>query len=146
MQKTFYTSGRNSYTISSEGKVTNQRTGRVLKVRMSRGYEGFSMAGKYFTVHRLVALAFIPNPLRKPVVNHIDSNRVNNCVSNLEWVSHKENVAHAVSAGRHKSVINASVYRIIRYMLSTHTIEEVSVLTGLTKEEVTCFNKMNYSK
>lgn len=49
---------------------------------------------KTLSVHRLVAMHFIPNPNNLPVVNHIDFNPSNNCVSNLEWVTAKENVAH----------------------------------------------------
>lgn len=52
------------------------------------------------TVHRLVASAFIPNPDNLPFVNHKDSDRANNQVSNLEWCTHQENVAHAQAAGR----------------------------------------------
>lgn len=51
-------------------------------------------------VHRLVAGAFIPNPLGKPEVNHIDSNPFNNSVENLEWVTHTENVRHANKYGK----------------------------------------------
>lgn len=58
---------------------------------------------KYVKVHRLIADAFIPNPENKPQVNHIDSNRLNNDISNLEWCTPSENTIHAVRLGRIKS-------------------------------------------
>lgn len=51
------------------------------------------------SVHRLVALAFIPNPKNKPEVNHRNGNRFENSTSNLQWVTRKENAQHAYDNG-----------------------------------------------
>lgn len=53
-------------------------------------------------IHILVACAFVPNVYNKPEVNHLDFNRANPCAYNLEWVTHKENIAYSYKAGRYK--------------------------------------------
>lgn len=72
------------------------------------GYKIIWASGKNIKVHRAVAEAFIPNPENKPQVNHIDGNKSNNAVSNLEWVTSRENREHAT---RMRLVKHVSVVR-----------------------------------
>ena len=60
--------------------------------------------GKNMQFHRIVANTFIPNPLNKPCINHIDGNKNNNNISNLEWCTHSENTIHAYKTGLEKKV------------------------------------------
>ena len=96
------------YHVSAEGVVTRLKTGRVIKQRINeKGYPCVSLSidgkQKYISVHRLVAMRFIPNPDNKPCVNHINRNRKDPHVSNLEWVTHQENVRHSVVNGGRKT-------------------------------------------
>lgn len=90
------------YWISSDGRVKNQND-LVLYTRVHNGYVDTSLYvnGKnvHPRIHRLVAEAFIPNPKMLPQVNHIDGDKLNNKVSNLEWVTRKENMQHAWKTG-----------------------------------------------
>lgn len=88
-----------SYMITNQGRLINKETGFVKKPFHKLGYLRYEIyrEGKYISTsqHRLIALNFIPNPENKPEVNHIDGCRDNNEISNLEWVSSKENSQHA---------------------------------------------------
>lgn len=99
------TVARNSnYEVSDEGDVRNKNTGRVLTGGINNsGYRTVHINRNENPdfVHRLVAETFIPNPepdVRKDV-NHKDGNKMNNNVSNLEWVTRSENVKHAYDNG-----------------------------------------------
>ena len=89
--------------IKSKNGVTRFKKGRVLKQGKQRyctvALVKYSNSQKTHKVHRLVAQAFLPNPKNKLCVNHIDFNKHNNNVSNLEWTTHQENYKHAVDNG-----------------------------------------------
>lgn len=94
------------YAITEEGIVINTETGKVLKTDLnSAGYKRVTLwtkqqTRKRITVHRLVAMHYIPMlDIDKTIVNHIDGNKLNNHYMNLEWVSCKENTQHAFKSG-----------------------------------------------
>jgi len=98
--------GKN-YLVSTEGQIKSlPRKGtinkeRILKPKIGKtGYNSVYVDGKWKMVHRLVAEAFIPNPLNKPCVDHIDFNKDNNKISNLRWVTYEENNKFRYEAGR----------------------------------------------
>ena len=81
---------------------------KLLKIRISIGGYGLvwlrsGNVGKGLSVHRLVCLSFIPNLDNKKEVNHKDGNKLNNHISNLEWVTPSENQIHAYSIGLRKN-------------------------------------------
>lgn len=87
---------------------------------------------KVYRVHRLVAQAFIPNPEDKPQINHIDNNRKNNKVDNLEWVNNSENQQHAFKYGnqkRYKGSKNYSAIKITQYDKDNNFISEWGSIT-----------------
>jgi len=85
----------NLYQISNLGRIKNNR-GKILKLKTDTNYYLSIRLSKlnrkkYYLIHRLVATHFLPNPQNKSEIDHIDTNRQNNCVSNLRWVTKKEN-------------------------------------------------------
>lgn len=86
-----------NYSVTDDGKIFNEKTNKeVLGTTKRNEYRTVQLTingkQKSLMVHRLVANAFLENPNNLPIVHHKDRNKLNNCVSNLEWVSYKDNI------------------------------------------------------
>lgn len=116
-----------AYEVSNFGRVKSFKQGkqRILKPILKYGYFYVMLykvnKSKQISVHRLVAQLFIPNLDNKPEINHIDGNKQNNHVSNLEWCTSSENERHAVVIGlikrgeeHHKAKLTNQQARYIR--------------------------------
>ncbi|GIX59813.1 hypothetical protein BPADB04_48430 [Bacillus paranthracis] len=102
---------KRKYYISPQGNIKSISTvtgvERHLKPSLDKdGYHYFTINNKAYRINRLVAQAYIPNVDNKPCVNHIDLNRINNNVSNLEWVTHSENIQHSYKHRKLKQLQN----------------------------------------
>lgn len=93
------------FEVSTDGQIRNSKTEKIYKTYINKaGYEqvcvslGSRDKKKIFRIHRAVAETFIPNIENKREVNHIDGNKKNNCVLNLEWSTGSENMKHASKA------------------------------------------------
>lgn len=122
----------NSYEVSNLGRVRGKRQtrkskgisisvvqGKILKQKTDKdGYKEVKLCkdGKLYCkrVHRLVASAFIPNPNNYPIINHIDENPSNNCVSNLEWCSKSYNTKYSVHKRSQKVICNGVEFPSIK--------------------------------
>jgi hypothetical protein len=138
------------YQISNKGNVrsvdrfdgVHDRTGTVIKQNLkSNGYLQVGLRKhnqrKYIGVHRLVAIHFIDNPENKPQVNHIDGNKQNNTVENLEWVTQEENQQHAIRTGLRKNVRRRENHPFYgKFGANSHSakpVVRVDPVTGETK-------------
>lgn len=95
----------NLYQVSSLGRVRSCKSGRILKLReTNKGYFRAHLSkdghAKDYSIHKLVATAFLPNPSCLNQVNHIDENKANNHVSNLQWCSCRQNINHGTCIER----------------------------------------------
>ena len=120
----------NKYSVSSEGRIRNNNTGNILKPSIhKRGYLKINLEvdGKKYSksMHRLIALMFIPNPENKAEVNHINGIHDDNRAVNLEWVTPEENIRHSVE---------------------NHLREKGMLRKAITGESWKITNKSNYLK
>ena len=121
--------GYENYAITEDGKVWSYNRDKFMKTRFNRsGYEVVNLYAdgmcKTFSVHRLVAQAFIPNPNDYSQINHIDGDKENNNISNLEWCTAGQNNIHAIENGLRKEK---------NYIRKIHCIETGIVYDSIAK-------------
>ena len=113
-----------NYSVTKNGDVYSHFSNRFLKKISLKGYPAVNLCGSGYRktcyIHRLVAETFIVNKDNKPCVNHIDGDKWNNDITNLEWVTHAENTAHAIENGlsmqsvrKHKDDVIHTAFKMI---------------------------------
>ncbi len=117
------------YSITQFGNIYSTKRGRIKRLKPQINKYGYYKIGLYndnkkyktYTVHRLVAIYWIQNPENKPEVNHIDCDKSNNYIGNIEWATSSENSIHALMNGlytRNHYKLGIEKVREIKYLIS----------------------------
>lgn len=146
------------FRISSTGIIINKDNNKKVKTRISK--DGYVYVTLYYNkksyikaLHRLVASTFIKRSNINLEVNHIDGNKLNNNMNNLEWITHKENINHAWktklfepvrAASKRYGKDNPSAKSIVQYDIKGNKIKEYNCITEAVKE--TNINKTSIGK
>lgn len=135
--------GQPNYCVSMDGKIFSLKSNRFLKpFSDTSGYqyiECYENGQKHkFSVHRLVAKAFICNDLNKKEVNHKDGNKENNSVGNLEWVTPSENCVHAERTGlrNNAKLTDEQVHNICSKLSDGFRNSDIADMFGVPKSTV----------
>lgn len=141
--------GFDNYLCNENGEIYSLLRNKILKGRSLKGYKRVTLMKEGKTidalVHRLIAQTFLPNPENKPYINHIDGDKTNNSVSNLEWCTQKENVQHAIETGlkddrgthSSRASCNEEKLKEIRSLISEgKRNEEIAKIVGVSKDVV----------
>lgn len=138
------------YEVSTFGRVLSHKRGKEIELRPginSRGYLCVVLDGKSICVHRLVAEAFIKNHNGYVEINHIDGDKLNNHVTNLEWCDRSHNLKHAYDNGLRNSLgsirATARPVEIIETGEQFRSISECARFLGVALEQVRCCLDVN---
>lgn len=126
------------YFIYTNGTVIKRETNKILKPYKSNNNYLYitvnTMKGtKHLKIHRLVAKAFIPNPNNYPCVNHINGNKLDNRVENLEWCTYSKNINHAFNNDLMKSNCGKRT-KVNQYDLKGNFIKTWDSMSKIEKE------------
>ena len=136
----------NYYQVSNLGNIRNvttfPRSNRKIW-KTGKGYCSVNLSNlngtRKFTIHRLVAETFIPNPNNYGYINHIDGNKDNNRMDNLEWCTASENNFHRfriLNVVPSSSKLNSLKVLKIRKLLKTHSVSEIAKLYNVTNTTI----------
>ena len=156
------------YQVSNFGRVRslnyNHKTGKIKLLKINKHGNGYCVVSLYenkkqkqFLVHRLVAFAFIPNPNGYTEVNHIDENKENNHVENLEWCTREYNMTYGTSKERRVGKVKGRKHTedTKRKMSKAHKGEKhhyygkkrdrevISIIAKKRKKKVVCLNTLD---
>ena len=118
------------YWINKEGQITNKETGKTIKWLISRhGYYYCHLwtnnRSRYIRMHRLLALAFIPNPNNYPLVRHLNDIKTDNRLENLAWGTMSENIKDSIKNGKYNQEASEKARNIGRKISSTKCSKKV---------------------
>lgn len=128
-----------NYLVSDDGKIYSKKMRKYLTPKVNHdGYHRVQIweNGKcrFVSWHRIVAETFIPNPNNCEVVNHIDGDKQNNCVKNLEWCTQAENIQHAWRTGLSTMENHSRYGAVIQYDFYGNMINEFPCATIAANE------------
>lgn len=127
------------YFVSSLGRFKNKKNVIMNDYKPHHsGYIYVRVNTQKYALHRLVAQTFIPNLQKKPFVNHIDGNKTNNTVNNLEWCTCKENNLHNFKVGLNKGFTR----RVAQYDLDMNEIKQFDRIIDASKELQICYGSI----
>lgn len=140
------------YAVSSDGKVFDFKYNRILNGHLNTGYMRVTLMQtnnkqKSYYIHVLVATMFIEDLHLTHYVNHIDGDKLKNDVSNLEWVTHRENMHHAMTTGllNRKPLYEEDVIKICELRQEGVTSREISSILNISQKTVEgVTNKYNW--
>ena len=135
------TMGKKNYWVSNTGRFKNNR-GKIVALKVSHHYITISFKNmdkkSTYALHRIIAQLFVPNPENKPIVNHIDGNKENNCSDNLDWVTKSENTKHAHENGLiKKNMREVNQYdKEGKFLTKFESIKSASIKLKLDKSSI----------